>query len=59
VQAGLGLLQHRIFRWTKQETMFGIAHRFLGPTAIVLALVNGGLGLNLAGMLILMLNRRV
>ena len=53
VQAGLGLLQHRIFRRTKQETMFGIVHRFLGPLAIVLALVNGGLGLDLAGMLIL------
>lgn len=52
VQAGLGLLQHRIFRRTKQETMFGIVHRFLGPLAIVLALVNGGLGLDLAGMLI-------
>ena len=52
VQAGLGLLQHRMFRRTKQETMFGIVHRFLGPLAIVLALVNGGLGLDLAGMLI-------
>jgi len=49
VQAGLGLLQHRLFRRTKQETMFGIAHRFVGPLTIVLALVNGGLGLDLAG----------
>jgi len=55
VQAGLGVLQHRIFRRTKQETMFGVLHRFLGPLAIVLALVNGGLGLDLAGMLILKL----
>lgn len=51
VQAGLGLTQHRIFRRTKQETIFGIVHRFLGPAAIVLALVNGGLGLDLAGRL--------
>lgn len=49
VQAGLGLVQHRIFRRTKRETIFGIVHRFLGPTAIVLGLINGGLGLDLAG----------
>jgi hypothetical protein len=49
VQAGLGLLQHRLFRRDKQETIFGIVHRFLGPTVIILALVDGGLGLDLAG----------
>jgi hypothetical protein len=51
LQAGLGLLQHRIFQRTKQKTIFGIMHQFLGPIAIVLALVNGGVGLDLAGML--------
>jgi hypothetical protein len=49
VQAGLGVIQHRVFRRTKQETIFGIVHRFFGPTIIVLALINGGLGLDLAG----------
>jgi hypothetical protein len=43
------VIQHRVFRRTKQETIFGIVHRFFGPTIIVLALINGGLGLNLAG----------
>lgn len=54
VQAGLGLVQHRIFRRTKQETVMGIVHRFFGPTIIVLALVNGGLGLDFAGEIIVM-----
>jgi hypothetical protein len=49
VQAALGAIQHRVFRRTKQETIFGIIHRFSGPTIIVLALINGGLGLDLAG----------
>jgi hypothetical protein len=43
------VVQHRVFRRTKQETIFGIVHRFFGPTIIVLALINGGLGLDLAG----------
>lgn len=49
VQAGLGLVQHRVFRRTKRETPMGVVHRFLGPVIIVLAIVNGGLGLNFAG----------
>lgn len=49
VQAVLGLVQHRIFRRTKQITPMGVVHRFLGPAVIVLGLVNGGLGLDFAG----------
>lgn len=49
VQAGLGLVQHRVFRRTKQETPMGVVHRLLGPGIIVLAIVNGGLGLDFAG----------
>jgi hypothetical protein len=32
--------------------MLGMVHRFLGPTIIILGLVNGGLGLDLAGKLL-------
>lgn len=59
VQAGLGMVQHRIFRKTKQKTMFGIVHRFLGPITIILGLINGGLGLDLAGMFIVVTLHRM
>jgi hypothetical protein len=49
VQVGLGVAQHGIYRRTKRETMLGFVHRFLGPSIIILGLVNGGLGLDLAG----------
>jgi hypothetical protein len=49
VQVGLGVMQHRVYRRTKRETMLGVVHRFLGPAIVILGLVNGGLGLDLAG----------
>lgn len=49
VQVGLGVMQHRVYHSTKRETMLGVVHRFLGPAIIILGLVNGGLGLDLAG----------
>lgn len=49
VQVGLGLTQHMVFRKTRQTTVLGIAHRFLGSAIVVIGLVNGGLGLHLAG----------
>jgi hypothetical protein len=49
VQVGLGVVQHGVYRRTKRETMLGVVHRFLGPAIIILGLVNGGLGLDLAG----------
>lgn len=49
VQLGLGLSHHIAFRRTKKPTLMGRAHLFLGPAIIFLALVNGGLGFNLAG----------
>lgn len=49
-QAVLGLAHHRLYTRWRKETAIGIVHRCLGPAVIVLGLVNGGLGLNLAGM---------
>jgi hypothetical protein len=49
VQVGLGVVQHGVYRRTKRETILGVVHRFLGPAIIILGLVNGGLGLDLAG----------
>ncbi|EMC90845.1 hypothetical protein BAUCODRAFT_39860 [Baudoinia panamericana UAMH 10762] len=49
IQLGLGIINHAIHRRTKQGTAFGKVHLFLGPTVMLLALINGGLGLNLAG----------
>ncbi|KAK4553323.1 hypothetical protein LTR86_009623 [Recurvomyces mirabilis] len=49
VQFGLGLSHHLIFKRTKKPTSFSKVHLFLGPSIIVLAVINGGLGINLAG----------
>ncbi|KAL8752364.1 MAG: hypothetical protein Q9184_005759 [Pyrenodesmia sp. 2 TL-2023] len=48
LQATLGTLHHRIFKAKQTPTVLGLIHRFLGPVAILAALVNGFLGLNLA-----------
>ncbi|KAK3070508.1 hypothetical protein LTR53_010355, partial [Teratosphaeriaceae sp. CCFEE 6253] len=48
VQSGLGLTHHLIFKRTKQPTLFRKGHLILGPTIILLALINGGLGIDLA-----------
>ncbi|KAK5112884.1 hypothetical protein LTR85_011111 [Meristemomyces frigidus] len=48
IQLGLGLTSHAIFRRTKKPTLIGKIHLVLGPSLILLALVNGGLGLDLA-----------
>ena len=48
IQLGLGLTHHLIFKRTKQPTAFRKAHLFLGPSILVLAVINGGLGINLA-----------
>ncbi|KAL8755624.1 MAG: hypothetical protein Q9184_004739 [Pyrenodesmia sp. 2 TL-2023] len=48
LQATLGTLHHRIFKAKQTPTVMGLIHRFLGPVAILAALVNGFLGFNLA-----------
>ncbi|KAK4543760.1 hypothetical protein LTR36_004793 [Oleoguttula mirabilis] len=48
LQLGLGLAGHAIFRRTRKPSIVGKIHMFLGPSLILLALVNGGLGLDLA-----------
>ncbi|TKA82550.1 hypothetical protein B0A55_02284 [Friedmanniomyces simplex] len=55
IQFGLGLTHHLLFKRYKANRSHPPAaylrklHLILGPATIVLALVNGGLGLNLAG----------
>ncbi|KAI6915140.1 hypothetical protein KC318_g171 [Hortaea werneckii] len=48
IQLGLGLVHHLIYRRTKQPTVISKIHLFLGPLLILLALIDGGLGFNLA-----------
>lgn len=44
-----GLLQHRHFKCFGNRGAFGLLHQILGGGAILLGIVNGGLGLQLAG----------
>jgi hypothetical protein len=44
----LGALQHRHFKRTGKKSAFGYAHRWLGRGAIILGIINDGLGLQLA-----------
>jgi len=44
----LGMLQHRFFKKTGKTSVFGIAHRWIGRGAIILGIINDGLGLQLA-----------
>ncbi|KAF2717833.1 iron reductase domain protein, partial [Polychaeton citri CBS 116435] len=48
IQLGLGLVHHTMFKRTKTPTMMGQVHRFLGIFIVLLGMINGGLGLNLA-----------
>ncbi|PLN80378.1 CBD9-like protein [Aspergillus taichungensis] len=48
-QPAMGLLQHMHFRRTGGKSPFAYAHRWLGRMLIVLGIINGGLGLRLAG----------
>jgi len=49
IQLGLGLLHHAIFVRTKQPTIIGRIHFFLGPSIMLLGLINIGVGFNFAG----------
>jgi hypothetical protein len=48
-QPVLGLLQHLHFRKTGTRAGVGLLHRWLGRTAIILGVVNGGLGMMQSG----------
>lgn len=47
-QLGLGILHHRIWKQTKSPTKFSKIHKYVGPAVLLLGLINGGLGFNLA-----------
>jgi hypothetical protein len=47
-QPVLGSLQHRYFKRTGGKSLFGYAHRWIGRGAIILGIINNGLGLHLA-----------
>ncbi|RAK96037.1 cytochrome and DOMON domain-containing protein [Aspergillus ibericus CBS 121593] len=49
VQPILGILQHRNFKKGNTGGPFGVCHRWVGRGAMVLGMVNGGLGFRLAG----------
>jgi hypothetical protein len=49
VQPVLGILHHRQFMATSRRGAYSHVHRWLGRVAMVLGVVNGGLGLRLAG----------
>jgi Cytochrome domain of cellobiose dehydrogenase/Eukaryotic cytochrome b561 len=49
IQPTLGFLHHRIYKRTASPTLLGKIHRlYLGPGIILLGIVDGALGLNLA-----------
>jgi len=47
-QPVLGFLQHRYFKRTGRKSAFGYAHRWIGRGAIILGIINDGIGLNFA-----------
>jgi hypothetical protein len=44
----LGSLQHRYYKANGRTSVFGYAHRWIGRGAIILGIINSGLGLQLA-----------
>jgi FtsH-binding integral membrane protein len=49
VQPILGLVHHFQYQVQQQSTFAGLVHKWYGRVLIILAVVNGGLGLKLAG----------
>lgn len=49
VQPLVGLIQHLHFRRTSEKTWFAYIHRWFGRLMIIIGVINGGLGLMLAG----------
>lgn len=48
VQPFLGIVHHVLYRREAKGTLFGLAHCWYGRAIIILAVINGGLGLQLA-----------
>jgi uncharacterized membrane protein (DUF485 family) len=48
LQPVMGVLQHRYFKKTGGKSIFGYAHRWVGRGAIILGMINNGLGFQLA-----------
>lgn len=48
IQPFIGLIHHWRYRKTQQRGIFGWAHLLYGRLLIILAVINGGLGLKLA-----------
>ncbi|KFZ13412.1 hypothetical protein V502_06623 [Pseudogymnoascus sp. VKM F-4520 (FW-2644)] len=48
VQPFLGIIHHFLYKRDGKRTLFGLAHCWYGRVIIILAVVNGGLGLQLA-----------
>jgi hypothetical protein len=48
-QPAMGLLQHLHYRKTGGKSIFAFLHRWLGRAMIILGMINGGLGFQLAG----------
>ncbi|KFY48971.1 hypothetical protein V495_00863 [Pseudogymnoascus sp. VKM F-4514 (FW-929)] len=49
LQPFLGIFHHFLYRREGKRTLFGLAHCWYGRAIIILAVINGGLGLQLAG----------
>ena len=49
IQVGLGLVGHSMYVRTNKPSVFGRIHFFLGPSIMVLGLINGGIGFDFAG----------
>jgi hypothetical protein len=46
VQWGTGFWHHRLYKKTQTGSMFGVVHRYFGFIVILLAIINGGIGLS-------------
>ncbi|KAK5129832.1 hypothetical protein LTR08_002769 [Meristemomyces frigidus] len=48
-QLGLGIVHHRIFKKEQRPTLLGKIHRYLGPVAIAVGVINAPIGFVFAG----------
>ncbi|MCJ1237523.1 hypothetical protein MMC14_005509 [Varicellaria rhodocarpa] len=48
VQLFLGYFHHRIYTQTQGSTLYAVLHRYFGQLSIIVAVVNGGIGLSFA-----------
>lgn len=45
-QWAMGFWHHRLYKKTQASSIFGVVHRYFGFIVILLAIINGGIGLN-------------